>query len=220
MLAARKLARLVRKDLELEAREKHGLWVQTGFTVAAAVLVAAAASQAESPGETVAAGLLLVSLFHGLFAGYSAFLKEAYRGTLDGLRLAPVERWIVVSSKLLISLALMLAQLAVFAAVAAAFTLGLEVYWPGVASWLASTSLFIASVAAFVSAGMAFAEERSGPLAMIILVLSIPYLRAAAQPLQLSLQGTAPGPGELGVLWLVASGFAGLAVALASIVIE
>jgi len=217
---ARKLARLIAKDFRVEARERHGLLVQAGFTAAAGVLVASAAATSSSPPETIAAGLILVALFQGMFAGYTAFLKEAYRGTLDGLRLAPVERWALAASKLTLTLATTLAQLLVFTAIAAAFTPGLQVDWTSLAQWAAATSLFIAAVSAFVSAGMAFAEERSTPLALLVLVLSIPYLRAAAPPLQAALQGAAPAAGELAVLWLVAAGFTGLSIALTSIVLE
>jgi len=219
-LQARKLARLIAKDFRVEARERHGLLVQAGFTAAAAVLVAAAAATSAAPAETLTAGLILVALFQGLFAGYSAFLKEAYRGTLDGLRLAPVERWTLAASKLTLTLATTLAQLLAFTLIAAAFTPGLQIHWASLAQWAAATSLFMAAVSAFVSAGMAFAEERSTPLALLILVLSIPYLRAAAPPLQASLQGVAPQAGELGVLWLVAAAFTGLSLALASIILE
>ncbi len=220
MSRARALARLVAKDFGLELREKSSLWVQTGFTVAAAVLVASAASQSQAPHETIAIGLILVSLFHGLFTGYTVFLKEAYRGTLDGLRMAPVERWLIVVSKLVLATTTILVQLLVFAVAATLFTPGVSVEWASLLSWVGATSLFIGAASSFVSASMAFAEEKSGPLAMIILVLSIPYLRSASAPLSWTLQDLAPGGGELPVLWMISAVFVGIAVGLASIIIE
>lgn len=214
-----RLAALVRKDLETEARRKTSLWVQAGFTLAASVLVASAASGAQSPEETAAAGMILVSLFLSLYASLSSFLKEAYRGTLDGLRAAPVERWLVASAKLVVSFILILAELLLFSLVLAAFS-PVRPAWPALLSWIGGTSLFLASVASFVSAGMAFAEESSGPLAMILLVLSIPYLRSAHAPLSLSLGGTYPEPGSLAALWGMAAVFGLLVIGLTSLVLE
>lgn len=218
--AASQLAALVRKDFTLEAREKSNLWMLTAFTLASAVLTAAGAGYSESPGDTAAMALVLVSLFLSLFTGYAAFVREAATGSLDGLRAAPVDRWLIYLAKLLYVLAMTLPQLALFPLIVRAFTPGLEVAWGALAAWLGATSLALSAVTAFSSASLSFGEARAGPMVMVMLVLATPYLRVALDHLTTIMAGAYPPASGLAGLWLAALSFAGLTVALGGYVLE
>jgi len=216
----RAIATLLWKDLRVEVREKTNLWVQAGFTLAAGVLVASGASGAVNPADAGATSLSLVVLFLALFTGYSVFLREAYQGSLDGLRAAPVERWTIIMAKTLFALILLYPQILLFTVILDAFTFGLDPAWPPLLAWAAATSLFLAAITSFSSASLAFGEARSGPLVMVMLVLSIPYLRIAITHLATILSGVYPPPGALLGLAAMAWAFTGLALFLGNYILE
>ena len=211
---------LLWKDVRIELREKTNLWVQAGFTLAAGVLVAAGASYAVNPADAAATGLALVVLFLSLFTAYSTFLREAYQGSLDGLRAAPVDRWAIVLAKTLYGLALLFPQIIFFTVIVDAFAFGLDPAWPPLIMWAGATSLLLASISSFAGASLAFGEARSGPLVMVMLVLSIPYLRIALDHLATILGGVYPQPGALLSLWAMAMAFTGIALFLGNYILE
>ena len=215
-----RLSTLVAKDVRVAIREKSSLWVQAGFTVAGSVLVASAASSGERPWEAASAGLGLLAIFLAVLGGYALFLREAYTGTFEGLRASPVERWMLVLSKLIVSLLLMAPQLAAAALVIVAFTPGLDPYWPGLLLWLGATAVMMSGVSAYASASLAFAESGSATMILVVLVLGVPYMVQAFGKLVLLMQGVALALSELGFLWLGGLGFAGVAVALGGLILE
>ena len=215
-----RLSTLVAKDLRVALREKSSLWVEAGFTVAGSVLVASAASAGENPWEAASAGLGLLAIFLAVLGGYALFLREAYTGTFEGLRASPVERWMLVLSKLVVSLLLMIVQLGAAAVVIVAFTPGLDPYWPGLLLWLGATAVMMSGVSAYASASLAFAESGSATMILVVLVLGVPYMVQAFGQLVMLMQGVALALPELGFLWLGGLGFSGVAVALGGIILE
>jgi len=214
-----KLRALLAKDIRLEARERLDAYVQLGFSASAGVLAAAAASLAGDPPSAAAAATVLAGVFQAIFTAHAGMVREALRGTLDGLRAAPVEGWLLAASKLLLAWPLILANLAVFTAVAAAFS-PLSPDWVHLAAWLAAASLFLGAASAFVSASLSQGEARAGTIALLVLALSVPYFLTAIDPLAAALSGAAPAAGQLPTLWLGAAGFALLALALGGVVLE
>ncbi len=218
--APSQLLAIVEKDFRVEFREKTNLWVQLGFTIAVSVASAMAASYSTRPGDVGAAALGLYALFLSVFTGYSAFLREAYGGTLDGLRASPTDRWVIFTAKSLLALAFIFPQILVFTLVLKIFSGGLEVAWLPLPAWTGATSVFLAALTAFVSASLSYGEARAGPLLLLVLVLSLPYLKASLSHLSDILNGVAPEAAGLLTDWLVAAGFTAVAVYLSEFILE
>lgn len=214
------LQAIMAKDFRVEFRERSNLWVQLSFTVAVSVASAMAASYSGRPGDVGAASLGLYALFLSVFTGYSAFLREAYGGTLDGLRASPVERWVIFLAKSLLSLALIYPQILLFTGILGVFTQGLHVAWAPLAAWAGAASVFLASLTAFVSASLSHGEARAGPLLLLVLVLSLPYLKSSLAHAVDILNGAAPEASGLLSDWLVAAGFAAVALYLSEFILE
>ncbi len=218
--ASSQLLAILEKDFRVEFREKTNLWVQLGFTIAVSIASAMAASYSTRPGDVGAATLGLYALFLSVFTGYSAFLREAYGGTLDGLRASPTERWVIFLAKSLLALAFILPQILVFTLVLKLFSGGLEVSWLPLLTWAGATSVFLAALTAFVSASLSYGEARAGPLLLLVLVLSLPYLKSSLAHLSDILNGVAPEAAGLLTDWLMAAGFSAIAIYLSEFILE
>jgi len=164
--------------------------------------------------------MVLYSLFIALFEAYSAFIREAITGALDGLRSSPLSGWLLVLSKTLTSTTYMITQMLLFAVIARAFTFNARIAWAPLIAWITVVALFLAAVSGFVSASLAYSEARTGSVALLVLVLSIPYLKTAVDPLTDLLAGVAPEPRVLASLTLASLGFTGFAIALGGVVLE
>ncbi|MCE4624995.1 MAG: ABC transporter permease [Desulfurococcales archaeon] len=216
----RELKALLRKDLTTELRDKGDLIVKLSFAVAAGVVASAAAAYAEEPAMAVAGALIIFTVMTGLFEAYSSFIREALTGTLDGLRAAPVEGWLLLASKALVSSLWVWLELIIFAATAAIFTLGLNPSWPPLLAWTVGEAVFMGGISSFVSASLSYGEARAGGVALLVLSLSIPFLRVSVDPLIVSLSGTYPSPGGLASMSIAALGFTAFTVVLGGLTLE
>ena len=213
------LRAMVWKDVAIELRRRSDLWVSAGFTMAVSVLVSSGLYTADNPALGGSIGAVLTALFISLFTGFSAFTRETYKGTLDGLRVSPVERWMIVAAKTIVISMLILPHMLFYAILVYVFTPGFSVEWVSYLLWMGATTLFLSSITAFVSAALSFGEARTGPMAMTILVLSIPYLRIALDVLADIFEGVWVA-GSLTGLWGMAGVFVGLALLLGGYILE
>lgn len=213
------LRAMVWKDIIIELRRRSDLWVSAGFTLAVSVLIASGLYIAENPALGGSIGAVLTALFISLFTGFSAFTRETYKGTMDGLRVSPVDRWLVIAAKIVVIAILIFPHLIFYALLVYVFTPGFTLEWILYLSWVGATTLFLSSVTAFVSSALSFGEARAGPTAMTILVLSIPYLRIALDTLIEVFEGVW-AMGSSMSLWSMAGIFAGLALFLGSYILD
>ena len=211
---------LISKDLLVEAREKIDAYVRLGFTFASGVLGAAAATYSRDPASVAAGAMILFALFLSLFESYASFIKESLQGTLDGLRASPVEGWVLVLARTLLSWLILGTGLLVFAATLDAFSYNVSVAWPPLAAWSLAVALFLASIAGFVAATLSHGEARTGSVALLVLVLSIPYLRIAVDPLATILAGVYPDTSIMVSLWAVAGAFTGISLVLGGLILD
>ncbi|MCE4626046.1 MAG: hypothetical protein F7B78_00130 [Desulfurococcales archaeon] len=214
------LLALIYKDLKVEVRERVDFYVKIGFTLAAGILASAAASYSQYPGEVLAGTMIAFALFLALFESFAGFIREALSGTLDGLRSSPVESWILILAKSTYSYIFLFSQLMLFSIIVKVFTIGLVVAWTPMLLWAGGVSLFLASVSAFVSASLSFGEARTGSVAFVVLVLSIPYLRVTVDPLITAFSGAHPPIDSLTSIWLGGASFLGFALVLSSAILD
>lgn len=216
----RLLFSLIRKDIRVDVRERIDSYVKIGFTLASGILASAASSYSQYPGEVLAGTLIAFALFLALFESFASFIREAISGTLEGLRSSPVESWILVLAKSIYSFTYIFTQLLLFSFIVKIFTIGVHIEWTAAILWSGGASLFLSSVAAFVSASLAFGEVKTGSVAFIVLVLSIPYLRITVDPLITIFSGVLPPVQSIIVMWLGGVSFLGFALVLSSAILD
>ena len=167
------------KDLILEVRRPSELGAALVFALSSAALVGYVASRVLAYSEVaIIVGLALVEVFLAIFTALMSFVRESDRGTIDGIRLSPVEPVVIYISKL--AFTLMLLELLTLAFIGAAlfFAGGLVVENLGLLIAIALASgLYLSSVSAFASAISIYIEARGIMLPTIILVLSLPMLQ-------------------------------------------
>jgi ABC-type transport system involved in cytochrome c biogenesis permease component len=176
----RSIVALVAKDFTVDMRRRIESGSTLIFAVAAGVLVAyLMGGVAGITPAAMAVSVSLVLLFLAVYGSLAGFVREAEKGTLDGLRLAPIGPEALYVAKLIYSYILLAVN-----AVAYSFTVALfGGAWEAVSPYaLAATllaSLYLASLSSFTSAILVFSEARGVLMPVMILVLSLPYIQLA-----------------------------------------
>lgn len=173
--------RMLWKDLLLETRRVPEFGAALVFAVSAASLIGFAANRFAPSGLTgtliAGLGLVLVEVFLAVFTAIMGFVREADKGTLEGVRSSPVEPVVVFLAKLVFTLVLLETLVAV--------STGAAIFFGGTAlreaymlfPLLASAGIYLASVSAFASALSVYIEARGVLLPTLILVLSAPLIQ-------------------------------------------
>lgn len=214
---------LVGKDLRIEVRAREQIPTVVVFSVLLAIvfdmvfLVPAA-----DGGAAVAAGVLWSSmLLAATLAGTRLFAVEQDRGTLIGLRLAPVDPSAVFVGKF----ALMLVQLLVVAIVqlgVLSVLLNLQLFVPVVLGAAALAAVAIGSVAALQSALVASSRARELLMPLVAVPLALPAVLASVGATLGALGGSPSGADLpwLGLLAIIAAVFLSLSSVLYQVISE
>ena len=214
---------LVGKDLRIEARAREQFPTVVAFSVLLAIVFDMAfLIPAADGGAAVAAGVLWSSLLlAATLAGTRLFAVEQDRGTLIGLRLAPVDPSAVFMGKF----TLMLAQLIVVAIVqlgVLSVLLNLQLFVPVVLGAVALAAVAISSVAALQSALVASSRARELLMPLVAVPLALPAVLASVGATLGALEGS-PSRADLpwlGLLAIIAAVFLSLSAVLYQVIAE
>ena len=194
------IAVMVWKDVTIDMRRRVEAGSVLVFAVAAGVLASyIMGGVAGISAAAVASSLSLVLLFLAVFASLASFVREADRGTLDGLRAAPVGPEAVFLAKLVYSLALLVVNLLVYLLVLRVFGGVSAALSPGVLTAGLASSVYLAAVSSLVSAILVFSEARGVLMPVMVTVLSLPYVQLAAPVLVAAFTGAASAGSSLGL---------------------
>ncbi len=214
-----RIAALVRKDLLLDARRLSEAGSMLVFVAAAAVLASYAVRGAVSPRASIA-GLVVVMVFLAVYTALSSFIREAERGTLDALRVAPIAPEELYTAKLVYSTILLFGSSVAYAILYAFFSGDASLLEPTALLVTLLVSLYMAAASSLSSAILVYSEARSFLLPVTITVLILPYLQAATPVLGDAVAGAGVGGAGFTALSIGALGFAALTVWLSRFVLE
>jgi heme exporter protein B len=199
MSVVRLAAAVVRKDLRIEVRGRHGLGAALPFAVTLLISL----GMALGPGRVVLEGsapalLWIAILLSAVLASRQTYLMEMEDGAMEGLVLSPADRGGLFLGKILAVAAQLLAiEMIVLAGVAVLFDVTLRSPGPLAAGFLLGT-LGLAAVGALFGALGASPGSRPSILPLLVLPLATPVLLAGVRITELSISG---GAGETGS-WL------------------
>lgn len=212
---------IVHRDVLLDIRRRVEAGSMLVFSVSAGLLSAyVMRSAAGVNAAATSIALTLVLVFLAVFGSLSSFVREADRGTLDGLRLAPIGAEAVFMAKFIYSMAVILLQTLVFLASMGFFAQIGSVLRLVVLLLALVSSMYLAAVSSFTSAILVFSEARAVLMPVMVLVLVLPYIQSAAPSIVAALAGSPVSLLEVGWLAAAALLFAGLTVWLSRYVLE
>ncbi len=215
------LVAIIRKDILMDFRRRLEPLLVLVFSFAAGVLTAYTTRVSPlDPGLVFAAGTLLVAVFIAVFASLSSFVREAERGTLDGLRVSPIPPEVIYIAKMVYSYVLIAVQSLVYLASAAYFSQAIDMLNLNVLLIVLVFSLYLASLSSFVSALLVYSEARAVLMPITILVLVLPYAQNASRILAEAALGIEPGISEALMLAGVAVAFTAIVLWLSRFILE
>ncbi len=170
--------RILWKDLKLEARNLPELGGAAIFSVASSSLLGFSLSRlpVRDPLPLAGTGLVLIALFLSVFTSVMTVVREEDLGTLDGVRMSPVEPVTFFLAKLLLTFFL----LEILITLSFLTTVGLSGWTEGAIylySLVASSGVYLASISALSSAISVYLRARGVLLPTMILVLSLPIIQ-------------------------------------------
>ena len=189
---------LVKKDVKEELRRKHEIIAI--FSLVAS-LALPAAYLISGPGSVlpqdapylVVLGQQAVSLLVTALLGFVLILREAERGTIYALKLAPVLPEVTVLSKIIV-LFLFLVPSNFAYALLVSFFASQAFLTPGYALYLLSLSLYMASLGALVSFMIIYTDVGTLLASVALAALSAPYLFSTAPQAVDALRGSLSAP--------------------------
>ena len=216
-----KIAAIVVKDIRVDMRRRVEAGSMVVFSVASAVLASyVMGGVAGVSPSSLALAVSLVLLFLTVYTSLAGFVREAEKGTFDGLRAAPVGPETLFIAKVIYGFSLLLASSLIFALVLAVFSGSAIVLSLRSLLSLTFSSLYLASVSSFTSAILVFSEARGTLMPVMVLVLSLPYIQISV-PVLVSVYSMAHVSfGKIASLGLSALGFSTLATWLSRFVLE
>ena len=170
--------RILWKDLKLEARNLPELGGAAIFSVASSSLLGFSLSRlpVRDPLPLAGTGLVLIALFLSVFTSVMTVVREEDLGTLDGVRMSPIEPVTFFLAKLLLTFFL----LEILITLSFLTTVGLSGWTEGAIylySLVASSGVYLASISALSSAISVYLRARGVLLPTMILVLSLPIIQ-------------------------------------------
>jgi ABC-type transport system involved in cytochrome c biogenesis permease component len=211
---------LLLKDFKLLSRRPHEV---LSLSIATAVIGLAVAYIVSSPvglaasntavALTLAAGQLVSLFISAIAAGFLAVLREAEKGTLDGIRSTPVPPEAVYLAKLVYTFTLTLIIALSYTLTAGLLATYSKLFTGQYIAAVLVASLYFAAASALTSFMIVYSEARS-LLAMVVLAgLLTPFVQNAGRTLAEA--AIAPTPsGQLAQLAAVAASFAAIATLL------
>jgi heme exporter protein B len=166
----------------------------------------------EDAAIVLATGQVLTMYLVALAAGFIAVVREAERGTLEGLRSSPVHPEAVFLAKTLYIAALVLGLSLVYAS-ATTFFSNWNLLTPLYLAHVAVVALFLSAASALTSFMIVYSESRSLLAVTVLAGLVIPYLQQALHPLGYAAAGVADA-GSLVELSAAAAAFTAVATVL------
>jgi len=211
---------LLSKDFRVLARRPHEV---LSLAIATAVMGLAIAYIVSSPvglaasntavALALASGQLISLFISAVAAGFLAVLREAEKGTLDGIRSTPVLPEAVYLAKLVYTFTLTLTIALSYTLAAALLATYSHLLSPSYLAALLATSLYFAAASALTSFMIVYSEARS-LLSMVVLAgLLTPFVQNAGKTLAEAATATPP-PGQLVQLTLLAASFTAIATLL------
>ncbi|MCE4612461.1 MAG: ABC transporter permease [Desulfurococcales archaeon] len=186
---------LVWKDYLVDVRSKSVLAFQALFALSSSIFTGYYASRSVEPLVALGSGIVVVPLFLAVFSAYASMVREAERGTIEGLRLLPVGPEVVVLAKLLYIYALTMLQAEVYFLFSVLFS-GYSPPMLWVEAWLAMFVLYISAAAGFSSAIVAYTGGRALALAVLVIVLTLPMAQVAVPVLSFVMAGGLLSPAQ------------------------
>ncbi len=214
-----RIAALIWKDFVLDARRFSEASSMLIFVAASAVMASYVVREHVSPRASVVS-LVLVMLFLAVYTALSSFVREAERGTLDALRVSPVNPEEVYVAKLVYSFLLLASTSISYSLLYAFFSQDVTLLYPSMLLLTVSMSVYTASASSLASALLVYSEARAFLLPVTIAVLVLPYLQAITPLAVDAATGTPILPVNIVGISLASLGFALLTVWLSRYALE
>lgn len=214
------IAAMVLKDIRVDMRRRVEASSVAVFAVASGVLVSyimGGVAGVSPSAASVAASLVMV--FLAVFGSLSSFVREADRGTLDGLRVAPVGPEAVYLAKLAYSYGVIASASLIYLGVVALFGGLPEAVSPASLAATLASCLYMSAASSLTSAILVFSEARGVLMPVMVLVFVLPFVQLAAPVLAAAYSGS-PAPGGPLVLVLASAGFISVATWLSRFILE
>lgn len=172
------IRRMLWKDAKLEMRNIPELGSAIIFSIASSSLLGFSLDRLSlrDPLPLAGTGLTLIALFLAVFTSVMTVVREEDLGTLDGIRMSPVDPLIFFLSKLILSIALLESLLFI----SFITTLALSGWRQGALflfALISSSGLYLASISSLASALSVYLRARGVLLPTMILVLSLPVIQ-------------------------------------------
>ncbi|AEM39699.1 ABC-2 type transporter [Pyrolobus fumarii 1A] len=171
-----RIAALIWKDLVLDARRLSEAGSMLIFVAAASVLTSYVVREGGTAQASVV-GLLAVMLFLAVYTALSSFIREAERGTLDGLRVSPALPEELYTAKLLYSFMLLAGTSIAYSLLYAFFSQDYSLLRLETLQLTLAVSLYTASASSLASSILVYSEARAFLLPVTIVVLVLPFLQ-------------------------------------------
>ncbi len=178
------LFELIRKDVLEEARRPHELVALIALVATLSIptsyLISGPGSvqPQDAPALVViaqqASAVLVASLL-----GFLVVIREAERGTINALKLAPIEPETLITSKIVVIFVFLLILNLVFVLLTSFFS-SMDFVTPNYLLYIVSLSLYLASVGALASFMIIYTDVGTLLASVSIGALSIPYLYSSA----------------------------------------
>jgi len=178
------LFELIRKDVLEEARRPHELIALIALVATLSIptsyLISGPGSvqPQDAPALVViaqqASAVLVASLL-----GFLVVIREAERGTINALKLAPIEPETLITSKIVVIFVFLLILNSVFVLLTSFFS-SMNFVTPNYLLYIVSLSLYLASVGALASFMIIYTDVGTLLASVSIGALSIPYLYSSA----------------------------------------
>jgi len=211
---------LLRKDLLTTSRRWHELAsliiISVVIGLAVAYMVSGPLAPLAEPVDAsvvLASGQIIVYFIVSIAAGFIAVLREAEKGTLDGLRASPLSPEALFIAKL-VYIYVLIVVLSFSYSLAAVFFSGYSIINTRYVVLSLSVSLYFAAASSLTSFMIIYSEARS-LLSMVVLSgLLVPFLQGADRALAAAAAGTSTS-GQAAQILGAALAFAVIATILA-----
>ena len=183
------VAAIIWKDLVLELRTREVLTSTALFALLVALTFSFALDLRLDAAREVVPGAFWVTLIlSALLALNRAFAAEREGATIEGLRMAPVDRGSIFAAKFFVNLLFML-WIALISAVAFSvfFNIGFE--WAGLAIAVVLGSIGLSAVGTIFAAMATSTRAREALLPALMLPVTAPVVIAAVRATEFSIEG-------------------------------
>lgn len=195
------LSAIIWKDLLLELRSREIITSTAVFSLLVALTFSFALDLSLETASEVVPGAFWVTLLLSALLGLNRTLSaERERATLDGLRMAPIDRGSVFVAKFCVNMLLMV-WVALVSAPAFCVLFNVNFEWVGLAIAVALGSAGVSAVGTVFAAMATSTRAREALLPALLLPFATPVVIAAVRATEFSVEGK--GVGQWGVWFSV-----------------